>query len=312
MHRLAVLIVCLLPLGAPAAEPKKTFEVASVKPSAPSAGGDGHSFHLTTGARFGPGTADSTRWVCDNCTLGLLLTEAYHLKRFQIAGPKWLDSERFDIVARVAEGATQDDLRLMQQNLLDERFGLKAHLEKKEMQVYDLIVGRNPPKLKDAAPAKPGADGPPAHEFGHGGPGAGPAQTRMGAGGFPGHANGQTATITMHGNTRHQAVGEDMQQFADFLAAQLDRPVTDSTGLTGKYDFLLTFSGGKAGDGDGAMAMMMHGGQGGHADGPDSDAMSQPPLPKALQDQLGLRLEAKKGMAGILIVDRLERVPSEN
>jgi uncharacterized protein (TIGR03435 family) len=316
MKRLAILVACLLPLGGLAVEPKKTFEVASVKPSAPSVGGDGHNFHMTMGARFGPGTADSTRWACDNCSLGLLLTEAYSLKRFQITGPKWLDSERFDIVARVAEGATKDDLRLMQQNLLAERFGLKVHIEKKEMQVYDLVVGKNPPKLKEAAPAKPGADGAPTHEFGHGGPSAGPTPMRMGAGGWADHSAGRTVTITMHGNTRHQAVGEDMQQFADVLAAQLDRPVTDSTGLTGKYDFLLTFSGGKEGDGVGATAMM-HGGPGGpgggggHADGPDSDA-SQPPLPKAIQDQLGLRLEAKKGMADILIVDHLERVPSEN
>ena len=318
MHRLAIFIACLLPLGALAAEAKKTFEVASVKPSAPAAGGDVHDFHPVTGARFGPGTADSTRWVCDNCTLGLLLTEAYNLKRFQIAGPKWLDSERFDIVARVAEGATKDDLRLMQQNLLAERFGLQAHLDKREMQVYDLVVGKNPPKLKEAAPARPGAEGQPSHEFGHGAAGAGGTPARTGAGGFTGHSTGQTFTMTMHGTTRHQAVAEDMRQLADFLATQLDRPVTDSTGLSGKYDFLLAFSGGKEGDSGGA-ASMLHGGPGGpgggggfHAEGQDPDAVSQPPLPKALQDQLGLRLEAKKGMAGILIVDRVERAPSEN
>jgi uncharacterized protein (TIGR03435 family) len=124
-------------------------------------------------------------------------------------------------------------------------------------------------------------------------------------------------TFTMHGITRHQAVGEDMQQLADLLAAQLDRPVTDSTGLAGKYDFLLTFSGGKPGDGGGAAAMMMHGGPGGPGgggghDGNDSDTMTQPPLPRAIQDQLGLRLEAKKGMADLLIIDHIERAPSGN
>lgn len=320
MKSIAILVACMLPVGALAVEPKKTFEVASVKPSAlPGGGGDGHNVRMMMGARFGPGTADPTRWACDNCPLSLLLTQAYNLKRFQITGPNWLDSERFDIAARVAEGATKADLRFMQRNLLAERFGLKARLEQKEMQVYDLVIGKKPPKLKDAAPAKPGADGPSTHSFGHGGPGAEPMQMKMGADGFRDHSTDRTVTITMHGNTRHQAVGEEMQELADFLAAQLDKPVTDSTGLTGKYDFLLTFSGGKGGALGGEMAMMFHGGPGGpgggggsHLDGLDSDAMSQPPLQKAIQDQLGLRLEAKKGMAEMLIIDHLERVPSEN
>jgi len=99
-----------------------------------------------------------------------------------------------------------------------------------------------------------------------------------------------------------------MQEFADVLAAQLEKPVTDSTGLAGKFDFLLTFTGGNGPD----MAVL-HGGPGGPAagghDGAEPDA---PPLQKALQDQLGLRLDSRKGVAGILIIDKIERVPSEN
>lgn len=319
MKLLAILVALLLPVAVVALAQEKTFEVASIKPSARSGSGDGHNLQELTGSRFGPGTADSTRWACNNCSLSLLLAEAYDLKRFQITGPKWLDSERFDVVAKVAEGATKNDLRLMQQNLLAERFRLKVRLEKKDMQVYDLVVGKDVPKLKEAAAAQPGADGPPKREFSHSDRAAGTTAGTW-AGGSHDHAAGRTLTMTMHGTTRHQAVGEDMQQLADFLASQLDKPVTDSTGLTGKYDFLLTFSGGKAGDG-GTMTgtpmtgtpMMMHGGAaGGHNDGVDSDAMSQPPLQKAIQDQLGLRLEAKKGTANILIVDQVERVPSEN
>jgi uncharacterized protein (TIGR03435 family) len=99
---------------------------------------------------------------------------------------------------------------------------------------------------------------------------------------------------------------------ADWLAAQLDRPVTDSTGLRGKYDFLLTFSGGKeAENGNMPFSSTMHGGPGaGHAESVDPDAL--PPLLKAIQDQLGLRLEAKKGMADILIVDHVEKLRSDN
>jgi len=303
MRRLTMLFACLLPLTA---QQKTTFEVASVKPSSPVNVGDPHNFRQLSGPRFGPGTADATRWVCDNCSVGMLLAEAYNLKRFQITGPKWLDSERFDIVARVPEGATRDDLRVMQQNLLAERFGIKARTEKKEMQVFDLVAAK--PKLTAAAPPKPGAEAQPRH-FDRGGPSARPTQFRMSADGFPDHNTGRTMTITMHGATRHQAVGEDMQQFADFLAAQLDRPVTDSTGLAGKFDFLLTFSGGKGMEGGSAMGMMMHG-AGAHAE--DPDATPQPPLMKAIQDQLGLRLEGKKGMADILIIDHIEKAPTGN
>src|SRR5450759_3975230 len=139
MNRAAILIACLLPWTALADDSHTTFEVASVKPSAPVNIGDLHNFRILTGPRFGPGTEDATRWVCDNCSLGMLLAEAHDLKRFQITGPRFLDSERFDVVARVAPGATKDDLRAMQQNLLAERFGLKARLEKKETQVFDLV-----------------------------------------------------------------------------------------------------------------------------------------------------------------------------
>jgi uncharacterized protein (TIGR03435 family) len=195
----------------------------------------------------------------------------------------------------------------MEQNLLAERFGLKVHFEKKEMQVYDLVVGKGSPKLKETAGVKPAADGGATREFGHGGP----SETRTAD--FHFGPGGQTFTITIHGNTRHQAVAEDMRQLSDFLAAQLDRPVTDSTGLTGKYDFLLTFSGGKSPD-ISPLGAMAHGGAGGpgggHADSPEVEA--PPLLQKAIQDQLGLRLDAKKGIAEILIVDHMERVAGEN
>jgi uncharacterized protein (TIGR03435 family) len=306
MRRLAIAVASLMPLVAVGADSKRTFEVASVKPSTPVSIGDMHNYRILTGPRFGPGTEDATRWVCDNCSLGMLLASAYDLKRFQINGPKWIDSEKFDIAARVAPGATKEDLRAMQQNLLAERFGLKARLEKKEMQVYDLVVAKNPPKLTESSAAKP-AGAPQSHE-GHSGPSAVSTPARTGAMPAFGDRNaGRTFTMNMHGNTRHQAVAESMPELADVLAAQLEKPVTDSTGLTGKYDFMLTFTGGNGPD----MAVL-HGGAGGPAAGGHDAEPEAPPLQKALQDQLGLRLESKKGAAGVLIVEKIERVPSEN
>ena len=302
MNHLAIALASLMPLGALAADSKKSFEVASVKPSTPISVGDMHNFRILTGPRFGPGTEDATRWVCDNCSLGMLLASAYDLKRFQITGPKWIDSEKFDIAARVAPGATREDLRAMQQNLLADRFGLKARLEKKEMQVYDLVVAKNPPKLVESNSSKLAS---PSHESG---PSAASTPARTGsAPGFGERNSGRTFTINMHGNTRHQAVGESMQELADVLAVQLEKPVTDSTGLMGKYDFLLTFTGGNGPD----MAVL-HGGAGGPAAGGHDAEPDAPSLQKALQDRLGLRLDSKKGTAGILIIDKIERVPAEN
>ena len=335
MKRIALLLAtCALS----AIAQKKTFEVASVKPSAPPGGGN--MVRITTGSRFGPGTPEPTRWNCDNCTLMTLLTLGWKLKAFQIAGPAWLSTDRFDIAARLAEGATKDDLRLMQQSLLADRFGLRFRLEDKEMQVYDLVPGKNGPKLKESA-AKPAAAAAPGtlpglpFTVGGSGGGAGgsaPVQLKMGADGFPNFAADRTMTFTVNGNTKHQAVGEDMQQFSDMLSSQLDKPVTDATGLKGRYDFTLTFSGGSTrgpggGGGGSGMVIMTRGGPGGGPggagpgggagggagtplDGMETD--SAPPLTKAVQDQLGLRLEAKKGVAVTLFIDKIERAPSEN
>jgi uncharacterized protein (TIGR03435 family) len=320
MKRLAA----LLTLSALAATAQtKSFDVASIKPAAPpQAVPGGGAFRMMMGPRFGPGTGDPTRWACDNCTLMLLLTQAYNLKRFQITGPAWLDTDRFDINARVPEGGTKDDLRLMQQNLLAERFGMKAHIEQKEMQVFDLVVGPKGHKLKEstAPPVDPNAV---AAGLGRGGP----MQMKMGPDGFPDLPRDRTMTLSFNGNSKHQAVGEDMKQLTEMLSANLDKPVTDSTGLTGKYDFSLTFSGGTGRGGPGGGMMMAirtgpgPGGPGGGTgpagggnpiDGLDPDALTQPPLQKALQDQLGLRLEAKKGMSDMLLIEKIEKVPSEN
>ena len=320
MKRLAILLAA----GAlAAAAQQKTFEVASIKPSAqpgaPMPGGGG-IFRVSMGPRFGPGTGDPTRWACDNCPLKLLITMAFQLKDFQVTGPNWLDSERFDISARVAEGATKEDLRLMQQSLLADRFGLKFHMEQKEMQVYDLVQGPKGHKMKvstAAAPTPPEAGAPPPMPagMGRGGP------LKMGADGFPEVPAGRTITMNFNGNSKHVAVGEDIDQFVSLLSANLNRPVTNSTGLTGRFDFTLTFTpppnAGRGGPGSGMMMMIGRGpggpgGAGGEHAAETAETESAPPLQKAIQDQLGLRLEAKKAMADMMIIDKIEKTASDN
>ena len=91
-----------------AGTPRPVFEVASIKPSPPP---DPMGYRVGTSG--GPGTPDPGRWSAQNYSLKNLIYTAYNLKSYELAAPDWTNSERFDIVAKVPEGASRDDLRLM-------------------------------------------------------------------------------------------------------------------------------------------------------------------------------------------------------
>jgi uncharacterized protein (TIGR03435 family) len=242
------------------------FEVASVKPAAPDARG-----MRCTG---GPGTSDPGTLRCDNYSLSFLVMMAYNLRSFQLAAPAWMDTARYDVVARVPPRADRGQFGLMQQRLLAERFGLQAHFEKKDMTVYELTVAKGGAKLKESQePAagkpealwRPPAFGPPVRTMAH-----------------------------------VSYKGESMADLANFLSNQLGQPVTDATGLGGRYDYALTF--------------LME--PGGRAAAPEIVNGSEPEfgvsLIDAVRDELGLRLEKKKGQAEVLVVDHAEKAPVEN
>src|SRR5690349_9630749 len=94
-----------------------TFEAASVKPAEAQPGGT-----MRVMMSGGPGTPNPGQLTYTNVTLKNVIQNAYNVKGYQINGPKWLDSERFDIVAKVPHGASKEDFRVMLQNLLAERF----------------------------------------------------------------------------------------------------------------------------------------------------------------------------------------------
>src|SRR5205823_1653898 len=102
-----------------------TFEVASVKPARPDSG------RYTM--KGGPGTADPSRITYTNIMLRAILLSAYELKNYQISGPDWLDTLRFDITAKVPEGATKEQFQAMLRNLLETRFKMGVHRESKEL-----------------------------------------------------------------------------------------------------------------------------------------------------------------------------------
>src|SRR5271157_3936440 len=304
------------------AENSPTFEVASVKPAAPITGN-----MIRVMMRGGPGSPDPGQITYTNVTVKSVLMNAYGVKGFQISGPDWLDSERFDIVAKLPRGATKAEFMVMLQNLLAERFKLTLHREKKDLPMYALVVGKNGPKLKESveepAPKEgeaPKAGGPAADD-----PLAGAAMRRlpMGRDGFPvlppgAGGRGSTSIMLMNGNARMSASKQTMAGLAEMLSGQLDLPVVDMTGMTGKYDYTLAFApeGGMALK-SGILAPPPPGpppGEGGPgmpaASAPDGESSAN--LFTALQNQLGLKLEQRKGPVDLLVIDHLEKAPVEN
>jgi uncharacterized protein (TIGR03435 family) len=302
----------------------QTFDAASVKPATPPVP-DGRGRIMMMGPTGGPGTKDPGRIRYPYMSLKNLLMNAYDVKGFQIAGPAWLDTERFDITAVMPPETTKEQFRVMLQNLLSERFKLTIHRETKELPMYSLVVARNGPKLKESAevPA-PKDDGDPANLPP---PPPLPSQPKIGPDGFPilpipGGGRAGLFFIMMPGRTRLIGQQQTMQDLANRLTTQLNRPVTDATALKAKYDFTLTFASEGMNMGMPMPIGMVQvpppsppppppgGGGGPAANLPEGE--TPPDLFAAIQAQLGLKLEAKKGPVELIVIDHVEKTPTEN
>lgn len=190
-----------------------------------------------------------------------------------------MGSERYDITAK-AEGdgsPSPEQLRPMVQALLADRFKLAVHRGTKELSMYALVVGKNGPKLKENHDVEPDAPSPTGGRRLRG------AQFRMGRG----LISGQRVPMTM---------------LASQLAQQLGRAVVDKTGLKGNYDFSLEWTPEEG---------LPLGPKEGGSDAPPPSDASGPSIYTALQEQLGLKLEATKGPVEILVIDHIEKA-SEN
>ena len=279
---LTATVICF---AASAQIPKPEFEVASVKPASPLGPAGRRSDR-----RGGPGTADPTLYTCRNCPLSWVIHEAYNLKPYEFQGPDWLGDTRFDFEARVPAGTTKPVFLQMLQSLLAERFRLAVHREPKDMQVYEMSVGRNGPKFRESAPREENAAaGPP------------PGPIQRDADGFPILGPGMTMAV-VPGRARLRSHNQTMSWFADQLSGQLGGPVNDATALNGKYDFVLSWSFGEE-----TAAIVP-----GESPGASRVDAYRPALIHSVQSQLGLKLERKKAPVDILVVDRVERTPTAN
>jgi uncharacterized protein (TIGR03435 family) len=254
------------------------FEVASVRQAAPVDSVSGSS-GMKRATGMGAVTITSDRASYRNITLKSLLMRAYDLKPFQISGPAWIDSERYDVLATIPEGTSKEDLPVMLQHLLAERFRMTLHSETKEHPGYILGIGKGGPKLVPAknprsAPADPDASPGPA-----------------------------SISFTMGGSSTVMKVnGATMPAFADFLSRTLGRPVVDSTKLAGEFDIVLHMS----------MEVLRPGAQETGTDrSPVESDSSMASLFTAIHD-LGLTLDSDNVPLKCFVVDKAEKIPTEN
>jgi uncharacterized protein (TIGR03435 family) len=220
------------------------FEAASVKTSDPNATDDLIDFQ--PGGRF----------TANRLTLKGLIRMAYNVRGFQISGgPKWMDSDRYDVRTKAEGNPDTAEVRIMLQDLLADRFKMRLHRETHELPVYWLVIGKSGPRIRE---------------------------TEGDAGPFRISRNSLSANTSM-------------AALANVFSNWLDRVVLDRTGLKGKYEVKLEWL-------------------------PDENAPPTEPevasrpgasLFPAVQEQLGLKLEPRKGPVEILVIDGAEK-PREN
>jgi uncharacterized protein (TIGR03435 family) len=223
------------------------FDAASVKPNVNhEANGEGRPRSSVSAT---PGNL-----LVRNSSLSEYIQWAYNVKGYQVSGPPWIESERYDVAAKAAGAAPETQLRLMLQTLLKERFKLAFHRETKELQGYALLVAKGGHKLREST------------------------------------TGGEPSMKPIRAAFTGERVS--MDYLANLLMSPMRMPVVDRTGLAGRYDFTIDL--------------------GPYLQPAMSPEDMQAAMSEGLQQQLGLRLEARKLPIEILVVDHADKTPLEN
>lgn len=334
MNKFTVMLCSLAVLATTAAfaQTRPAFEVATIKPAPPmdmakvaaalQAGGK-----MPIGANVDAGRAEF-RYL----DLRSLMSYAYGVKPYQISGPDWLATTRFDILAKMPEGSKKEDAPKMLQTLLEERFKLTTHRASAEHPVLALVVGKGGPKLKasagkpvaidESAPLKPGE----LKMDGSNGPVRVKVDVTTGSSVIDMGLRGKMsyrlnpATRSLHIDFSMMTMGgfaDMVTQLFEQLGGTGGRQVVDMTGIQGNYDASVELSvleiiamarsagvdipvGAPGGAGNtGNVPVAPDPGGGGAS------------LTDAVQS-MGLKLESRKAMVDQLIVDHIEKTPTEN
>jgi uncharacterized protein (TIGR03435 family) len=266
------------------------FEVATIRPSAPSP-----EATVTAGERM---VGDQVRWV--SLTLKNFIATAYRMKPYQISGPDWIFSDRFDIAATIPAGVSTTQMPEMLQRLIEDRFQLKMHREKKDFPVYALEIAKGGLKMQPN-PSDPDAAKADANT---------PASTNIN-GSAQGIAIdfGRGSSYTF-ANNRFEARKLTMPNVVRALELYTDRPVVDMTGLTGTYDFTLEVTA------EDYQAMLIRAAVSAGVTLPPQalrllDGASIPSLFDSVQ-KIGLKLDARKAPLDTIVVDDARKTPTDN
>jgi uncharacterized protein (TIGR03435 family) len=249
------------------------FEVASVKAvSQDSAGASSGTISKRGASALSGAPSDLNLQSWRNATLSRLLKIAYGLPQEEIIGPEWLDSELYDIEAKMPAGATEEQVPTMLRNLIIDRFQMRAHHEKRVLPMFQMVIAKSGPKLK-------------------------PYVERSAP--LPELKVSMALPRRRDGSTGIHAQGS-LEVLALRLTSVVGRPVVNRTGLSGSYEFNLSWQ----------VASTQTAGPAGVDALPASDPSSD--IFSALQSQLGLTLRSAEGPVDVLVLDHVERVPTSN
>jgi uncharacterized protein (TIGR03435 family) len=262
------------------AENSQKFEAADI-----------HGAAKSTSLFFPQPQTQGGRYRLKNATMVDLVRTAYGFGADKVVGgPNWLELDRFDVTAKVPEGATTESLKAMLQTLLADRFKLVVHKDTRPVPVYVLAAGKKP-QLKEAdgtgeTGCKAQSSTAPAGE----------GRINM----MMGNADGTSTRfvlgpgMTVQYACRNMTMAAFVEGLRNMMGANVGpNPVLDQTGLTGKWNFDLSWS----------ISLL-----GGLA----NDTAKRVSLPEAIDKQLGLKLEEQPIPTPVLVVDSVKRTPTGN
>ena len=296
MQRIAVifaLATCLpLLVNAQTRPAKLEFEVASIRPAPP----------MDASVKIGMHT-DGAQVRFDFLSLRDCMRLAWQVKDYQVVGPDWVGSDRFNITAKVPDGgATQEQVRTMLQNLLIDRFKLTFHNDKKEFAVYALVLSKNGLKMTETAPDA-ASDAPAAKPAGINVNASGSA-----AGVFVDLGNGSYYTFADNKLVGHKLT---LPRIADTLAQYMDKPVVDMTGLSDAkfYDFSLPIT-----TDDYRVMLIRSAIRAGVSLPPQALAMADGSIDSFYSslEAAGLKMDPRKAALDVMVIDHADKTPADN